>query len=63
MGRTGGTMLVKEVLKLQIGQDEQSREWRMTLLRDGKSRVLISAPSESSLVDIILAKFDTERSQ
>jgi hypothetical protein len=56
-------MLVKEILKLQIGQDEQSREWRMTLLRDGKPRVLISAPSESSLVDKIVAKFETESSR
>jgi hypothetical protein len=56
-------MLVKEILKLQIGQDEQSREWRMTLLRDGKLQVLISATSEASLVDKILAKFDTERSR
>jgi hypothetical protein len=56
-------MLTKETIRLQIGLDVQSGEWRMTLIGNNYTRVLVAATSEADLVSKIVAKFETETSQ
>jgi hypothetical protein len=53
-------MLVKVDTKMQLGffPKAKTRKWRLVVVVDGKSRVLVSANTESELVGKVLAKFE-----